>query len=72
LFFVRGCWNQLAGFLLRGLLPLPLPLPLLLLLLISLFKSTGDAKQVAVDIIHHKTMFELHQKVNKDDVVIGW
>lgn len=28
--------------------------------------------QVAVDIVHHKTLFDLHQKVNKADVVIGW
>lgn len=28
--------------------------------------------QVAVDIVHHKTLFDLHQKVSKKDVVIGW
>mmetsp|Transcript_35473 Transcript_35473/g.63280 ORF Transcript_35473/g.63280 Transcript_35473/m.63280 type:complete len:283 (-) Transcript_35473:80-928(-) len=28
--------------------------------------------QVAVDIVHHKTLFDLHQKVSKKEVVIGW
>eukprot|EP00192_Tetraselmis_astigmatica_P020930 CAMPEP_0117667482 /NCGR_PEP_ID=MMETSP0804-20121206/10996_1 /TAXON_ID=1074897 /ORGANISM="Tetraselmis astigmatica, Strain CCMP880" /LENGTH=280 /DNA_ID=CAMNT_0005475223 /DNA_START=101 /DNA_END=943 /DNA_ORIENTATION=+ len=28
--------------------------------------------QVAVDIVHHKTLFDLHQKVSKKDLVIGW
>jgi translation initiation factor 3 subunit F len=28
--------------------------------------------QVAVDIVHHKTMHELHQKVAPSQVIVGW
>ncbi len=28
--------------------------------------------QVAVDIDYHRTMFELHQRVNAKEVIIGW
>jgi hypothetical protein len=28
--------------------------------------------QVAVDIVHHKTMLELHQKVAPQQVIVGW
>jgi translation initiation factor 3 subunit F len=28
--------------------------------------------QVAVDIDYHRTMFELHQRVNSKEVIIGW
>lgn len=28
--------------------------------------------QVAVDIVHHKTMNELHQKVAPSQVIVGW
>lgn len=31
-----------------------------------------SADQVAVDINHHKTMSELHQKVNPQEVIVGW
>jgi translation initiation factor 3 subunit F len=29
-------------------------------------------EQVAVDVAHHKTMFELHQKVAPAEVIVGW
>lgn len=32
--------------------------------------ETGD--QVAVDVQHHNTMFELHQRVSSSDVILGW
>lgn len=32
----------------------------------------AGALQVAVDIQHHKTMFELHQKVSPSEVILGW
>lgn len=28
--------------------------------------------QVAVDIVHHKTMLELHQKVAPQQIIVGW
>ena len=28
--------------------------------------------QVAVDIAHHKTMFDLHQRVAPSETVVGW
>lgn len=31
-----------------------------------------SADQVAVDIVHHKTMLELHQKVAPQQVIVGW
>lgn len=31
-----------------------------------------SADQVAVDINHHKTMSELHHKVNPQEVIVGW
>ena len=30
------------------------------------------ATQVAVDIVHHKTMYELHMKVSPAEVLVGW
>jgi translation initiation factor 3 subunit F len=30
------------------------------------------AEQVAVDMDYHRTMFELHQKVNPKEVIVGW
>eukprot|EP00199_Chlamydomonas_sp_CCMP681_P006965 CAMPEP_0119107422 /NCGR_PEP_ID=MMETSP1180-20130426/9980_1 /TAXON_ID=3052 ORGANISM="Chlamydomonas cf sp, Strain CCMP681" /NCGR_SAMPLE_ID=MMETSP1180 /ASSEMBLY_ACC=CAM_ASM_000741 /LENGTH=283 /DNA_ID=CAMNT_0007092905 /DNA_START=81 /DNA_END=932 /DNA_ORIENTATION=+ len=33
---------------------------------------TENVEQVAVDIAHHKTMFELHQRVSSADVILGW
>jgi hypothetical protein len=32
----------------------------------------GPAPQVAVDINHHKTLYELHQKVNSKEQIVGW
>ncbi|KAI9295865.1 Mov34-domain-containing protein [Neoconidiobolus thromboides FSU 785] len=29
-------------------------------------------EQVAVDMEHHRAMYELHQKVNKNEVIVGW
>lgn len=29
-------------------------------------------EQVAVDMDYHKSMFELHQKVNPKEVIVGW
>eukprot|EP00249_Psilotum_nudum_P006760 c20034_g1_i1 orf=337-1191(-) len=31
-----------------------------------------SSEQVAVDIEYHRTMFELHQRVNPKEVIIGW
>ncbi|MEW5318882.1 MAG: hypothetical protein WDW38_010066 [Sanguina aurantia] len=31
-----------------------------------------SAEQVALDIAHHKTMYELHQKVTAHEVIVGW
>ncbi|KAG0624298.1 hypothetical protein M758_3G237900 [Ceratodon purpureus] len=31
-----------------------------------------QADQVAVDIDYHRTMFELHQRVNSKEIIIGW
>lgn len=31
-----------------------------------------SADQVAVDIVHHKTMLDLHQKVAPQQVIVGW
>ena len=28
--------------------------------------------QVAVDINHHKTLYELHQKVTSKEQIVGW
>jgi hypothetical protein len=28
--------------------------------------------QVAVDVVHHKTMQELHQKVAPAQIIVGW
>jgi len=33
---------------------------------------TETMDQVAVDIVHHKTMHELHQKVAPSQVIVGW
>lgn len=30
------------------------------------------AEQVAVDMEFHRSMFELHQKVNPKEVIVGW
>ena len=30
------------------------------------------AEQVAVDMDYHHTMFELHQRVNPKDIIVGW
>lgn len=30
------------------------------------------AEQVAVDMDYHRTMFELHQKVNPKEQIVGW
>lgn len=30
------------------------------------------SEQVAVDIAHHRTMFDLHQKVSPQEVIVGW
>jgi translation initiation factor 3 subunit F len=30
------------------------------------------AEQVAVDMEFHRTMYELHQKVNPKEVIVGW
>ena len=34
--------------------------------------SLPHVAQVAVDIVHHKTMLELHQKVAPQQVIVGW
>jgi translation initiation factor 3 subunit F len=34
--------------------------------------ATATQNQVAVDIVHHKTMLELHQKVAPQQVIVGW
>lgn len=31
-----------------------------------------SSEQVAVDIAHHKTMFDLHQRVAPSEVIVGW
>lgn len=31
-----------------------------------------SSEQVMVDVVHHKTMFELHQKVAPQEVIVGW
>ncbi|MEW5296894.1 MAG: hypothetical protein WDW36_000141 [Sanguina aurantia] len=31
-----------------------------------------SAEQVALDIAHHKTMYELHQKVSPHELIVGW
>lgn len=31
-----------------------------------------SSDQVMVDVVHHKTMFELHQKVAPHEVIVGW
>eukprot|EP00798_Chlamydomonas_sp_ICE-L_P015670 gene15670-21774_t len=31
-----------------------------------------SSEQVAVDIAHHKTMFELHQRVSPSEIIVGW
>jgi hypothetical protein len=28
--------------------------------------------QVAVDIVHHRTMHELHQRVAPSQIIVGW
>ena len=28
--------------------------------------------QVSVDIVHHKTLYELHAKVNPKEIIVGW
>jgi hypothetical protein len=33
---------------------------------------TACTIQVAVDINHHKTMHDLHQRVNPQEVIVGW
>ncbi|KAL6749104.1 eukaryotic translation initiation factor 3f [Haematococcus lacustris] len=33
---------------------------------------TESSEQVAVDIAHHTTMFELHQRVAPSEVILGW
>uniref|UniRef100_A0A7S0RJW6 Eukaryotic translation initiation factor 3 subunit F n=1 Tax=Chlamydomonas leiostraca TaxID=1034604 RepID=A0A7S0RJW6_9CHLO len=33
---------------------------------------TESSEQVALDIAHHKTMFELHQRVSPSEIVLGW
>ncbi|WIA19955.1 hypothetical protein OEZ85_005837 [Tetradesmus obliquus] len=33
---------------------------------------TESADQVAVDIVHHKTMHELHQRVAPSQIIVGW
>lgn len=33
---------------------------------------TENQEQVALDIAHHKTMFELHQRVSPSEIVLGW
>lgn len=30
------------------------------------------SEQVAVDMDYHRTMFDLHQKVNPKEVIVGW
>lgn len=30
------------------------------------------AEQVQVDMEYHRTMFDLHQKVNPNEVIVGW
>jgi translation initiation factor 3 subunit F len=30
------------------------------------------SERVAVDMEYHRTMFELHQKVNPKEVIVGW
>jgi hypothetical protein len=34
--------------------------------------ASPRVSQVAVDIAHHKTMFELHQRVAPSEVIVGW
>ncbi|PNH02266.1 Eukaryotic translation initiation factor 3 subunit F [Tetrabaena socialis] len=31
-----------------------------------------SSEQVMVDVVHHKTMFDLHQKVAPHEVIVGW
>ncbi len=31
-----------------------------------------DSERVAVDMEYHRTMFELHQRVNPKEVIVGW
>jgi translation initiation factor 3 subunit F len=31
-----------------------------------------DSKQVAVDMEYHRTMFELHQRANPKEGIVGW
>lgn len=33
---------------------------------------TEDKDQIAVDMEYHKTMFELHKKVNPRQMIVGW
>mmetsp|Transcript_14156 Transcript_14156/g.38333 ORF Transcript_14156/g.38333 Transcript_14156/m.38333 type:complete len:284 (+) Transcript_14156:86-937(+) len=33
---------------------------------------TESAEQVAVDIAHHKTMYDLHQRVSPSEMILGW
>lgn len=31
-----------------------------------------NAEQVAVDMEYHRTMYDLHHKVNSKEVIVGW
>jgi translation initiation factor 3 subunit F len=31
-----------------------------------------DSEQVAVDMEYHRTMFDLHQRANPKEVIVGW
>ena len=32
----------------------------------------ASRSQVALDIPHNQTLYELHQKVNSKEVIVGW
>ena len=38
----------------------------------SACQQTLAFMQVSIDIPHHRTLFDLHQKVNSKEVVVGW
>lgn len=38
----------------------------------TLGRAILSLPQVAVDIVHHKTMFDLHMKVSPSEVLVGW
>jgi hypothetical protein len=49
----------------------PMSSVIIIFLLTDFPKFCYDQK-VAVDIDYHRTMFELHQRVNSKEIIIGW